>query len=231
MALRVTESCPDRGYGEPGAFVSRATLVLTNDDVPAKPGRSVWRLVRVRARDVDGQSRRPFSHRRSKPDQPPLGVAAMDLLRARIQESPARRLGPLLHRTVLSRRGDGVRRRSPALLRMPPQGCGTFCRCCSPARQARIAPAMDEALHAERLDGKAKRIHRRKIDTLPDGAMIALDGEVFAVRGKRLSALDAFGICRGAAAPARHRGRRADAAVDPCRARAGYPPLWHPSAG
>src|SRR6185369_11671575 len=46
------------------------------------------------------------------------------------------------------------------------------------------APAMDVVLHAERLDGKAKRVCRQKIDSLPDGAMIALDGEAFAVRGK-----------------------------------------------
>ena len=38
------------------------------------------------------------------------------------------------------------------------------------------APAMDKILHAERLAGKAKRTHRRAIDTLPDGAMIVRDG-------------------------------------------------------
>src|SRR5665647_3061736 len=48
------------------------------------------------------------------------------------------------------------------------------------------AAAMDAVLHAERLDGKAKLMHRRKIDSLPDGAMIALDGDAFAVRGNRL---------------------------------------------
>jgi hypothetical protein len=47
------------------------------------------------------------------------------------------------------------------------------------------APAMDQVLHAERLDGKAKRLHRRKLDTLPDGAIIARGGEAFAVRGRR----------------------------------------------
>ena len=46
-------------------------------------------------------------------DAAALGVAAVDLLRAGIQESPARRLGPLLHRAVLPRRGDGARRRPP----------------------------------------------------------------------------------------------------------------------
>src|SRR5690348_7595142 len=48
------------------------------------------------------------------------------------------------------------------------------------------ASEMDDVLHAERLDGKTKRIHRRNIDTLADGAMIALDGDVYAVRGNRL---------------------------------------------
>src|ERR1041384_8319911 len=48
------------------------------------------------------------------------------------------------------------------------------------------APVMDKVLHAERLDGKAKRTHRRNLDTLPDGAMIAHDGEAFAVRGNNL---------------------------------------------
>ena len=72
---------------------------------------------------VHGQSRRAHSHRRPNADQAALGVAAMDLLRARFQEPPARRLGPLLHRAVFPRRGDGARRRPPALLRMPAQGC------------------------------------------------------------------------------------------------------------
>src|SRR6478609_8229624 len=48
------------------------------------------------------------------------------------------------------------------------------------------APAMDKILHAERLDGKAKRTHRQNIDTLPDGAMIVREGEAYAVRGDSL---------------------------------------------
>src|SRR5690348_17570727 len=39
------------------------------------------------------------------------------------------------------------------------------------------APAMDAVLHRERLDGRARRTHRRRIDDLPDGAMVALDRE------------------------------------------------------
>src|SRR4029079_1473141 len=48
------------------------------------------------------------------------------------------------------------------------------------------AVEMDRVLHAERLIAKVKRAHPRKLDTLPDGAMIALGVEAFAVRGRRL---------------------------------------------
>ena len=60
---------------------------------------------------------------------------------------------------------------------------------------------MDEVLHAERLDGKAKRMHRRKIDSLPDGAMIALDGDAFAVRGNRLLRWTPSGYAKTRARP------------------------------
>ena len=93
------------------------------------------------------------------------------------------------------------------------------------------AAAMDEVLHAERLDGKAKRLHRRRIDNLPDGAMIALGGDAFAVRGKRLLRWTPSGYAPRAAAPARNASRRAHAAVDPRGAGRGYTPLWHPSSG
>src|SRR6185369_7421574 len=46
------------------------------------------------------------------------------------------------------------------------------------------APDMDVVLHAERLDGRQKRVHRRLLDELPDGAMITLTGaEALAVKG------------------------------------------------
>jgi hypothetical protein len=42
-------------------------------------------------------------------------------------------------------------------------------------------------MHGERLDGRAKRLHKRKLDDLPDGVFITLSGQdAFAVRGKRL---------------------------------------------
>ncbi|MGB9296543.1 MAG: hypothetical protein WCB52_10135, partial [Pseudolabrys sp.] len=92
------------------------------------------------------------------------------------------------------------------------------------------APSMDEVLHAERLNGKAKRIHRRKLDTLPDGAMVVLDGGSFATRGKRLLRWTPSGY---AGSKPRPRGIEVDVLTPPSilavLAR-GYAPIWHPSA-
>jgi hypothetical protein len=92
------------------------------------------------------------------------------------------------------------------------------------------APAMDKILHAERLDGKAKRLHRRKIDTLPDGAMIVLDGAPFAVRGKKLLTWTPAGYRPPVAGP---RGIIVGVLTPPsilAVLSAGYTPLWHESA-
>ncbi len=92
------------------------------------------------------------------------------------------------------------------------------------------APAMDEMLHAERLDGKAKRAHRRKLDTLPDGAMIVRAGEAFAVRSRKLLLWTPSGYGTPVARP---RGGDVDVLTPPSIVAilaAGYTPLWHPSA-
>jgi len=89
------------------------------------------------------------------------------------------------------------------------------------------APAMDIVLHAERLDRKDKRTHRRDIDTLPDGAMIALDGEAFAVRGKRLLRWTPRGYD---ASRARPRNIAVDVLTPPSILTVlerGYQPRWH----
>ena len=91
------------------------------------------------------------------------------------------------------------------------------------------APAMDLVLHAERLDGKEKRLHRRDIDELPDGAMIARDGEAFAVRGKHLMRWTPTGYSESKSRP---RGIQADVLTPPSILKvlaAGYAPRWHPS--
>jgi hypothetical protein len=92
------------------------------------------------------------------------------------------------------------------------------------------APAMDEVLHAERLDGKAKRTHRRKLDTLPDGAMIARDGEAYAVRGKTLLHWTPRGYIGSKPRP---RGVVVDVLTPPSMLKVlarGYAPQWHKSA-
>jgi hypothetical protein len=97
-------------------------------------------------------------------------------------------------------------------------------------KQRASAPAMDRALHAEWLDGKGKRTHRRTLDALPDGAMIAPDGEAFAVRGKHLLRWTPQGY---AGRRARPRGISVDVLTPPSMLKvlwAGYAPLWHPSA-
>jgi len=98
-------------------------------------------------------------------------------------------------------------------------------------KQRASADAMDRVLHAERLDGKAKRIHRSSLDSLPDGAMVALDGEVFAVRDKHLLPWTPSGY---SASKPRPRNLEVDVLTPPSILSVlgrGYAPLWHPSAG
>lgn len=100
----------------------------------------------------------------------------------------------------------------------------------SNTKQRATAAAMDEVLHGERLAGQDKRMHLRAIDELPDGAMIALGGDAFAVRGWRLLRWTLTGY-----AEAQPRPRRIEVEVltPPSIAavlKAGYAPLWHPSA-
>ncbi|HEY2758040.1 MAG TPA: hypothetical protein VGJ01_20135 [Pseudolabrys sp.] len=92
------------------------------------------------------------------------------------------------------------------------------------------AAAMDKVLHTERLSGKDKRLHRRGIDTLPDGAVIVLDGDVFAVRGERLLPWTPSGY--GAARPRPH-AQEVEVLTPPsilAVLAGGYRPQWHPSA-
>jgi hypothetical protein len=103
-------------------------------------------------------------------------------------------------------------------------------------QQALVLPAppkageMDNVLHAERLQGRAKRLHRRNIDALPDGAFIALEDGAFAVRGATLLRWTPQGYDE-------HRQRPRDITVDVftppailAALSAGYEPHWHPSA-
>lgn len=97
--------------------------------------------------------------------------------------------------------------------------------------EAQKAPEMDAVLHAERLDGKAKRLHRCALDALPDGAMVALGDDAVAVRGRSLLPWTPSGYGQKQVRP-----RRIDVNVlTPPSMLAvltkGYAPHWHPSAG
>ncbi len=92
------------------------------------------------------------------------------------------------------------------------------------------AGAMDDVLHAERLDGKVKRMHRRKIDMLPDGTMIALGGAAFAIRGERLLRWTPSAYAAARPCP---RVIDVDVLTPPSIVAVlshGYRPLWHSSA-
>jgi hypothetical protein len=97
-------------------------------------------------------------------------------------------------------------------------------------RRRPYAFAMDEVLHRERLRGRAKRLHRRNIDALPDGAFVALGEEAFAVRGDRILRWTPQGYDAG---NPRSRGGTVDVLTPPAILAvlaAGYEPRWHPSA-
>jgi hypothetical protein len=92
------------------------------------------------------------------------------------------------------------------------------------------APEMDAVLHAQRLDGRVKRLHRREIDDLPDAAFIAMHGAAFAVHGDALLRWTPEGY--DARRP-RPRRISVDVLTPPAMLKvlaAGYKPHWHPSA-
>jgi len=92
------------------------------------------------------------------------------------------------------------------------------------------APEMDKVLHTERLHGCEKRLHEARLDDLPDGAMIAIKGESFAVRGNSLLYWTPNGYD---AREPRPRGITVSVLTPPAVVAvltAGYRPAWYPSA-
>ena len=92
------------------------------------------------------------------------------------------------------------------------------------------APEMDIALHAQRLDGRAKRLRRLPVKELPDGAMIALEGGAFAIKGDQLLHWTPEGYD---ARRERLRHGNVDVLTPPAilaALKAGYAPHWHESA-
>jgi hypothetical protein len=92
------------------------------------------------------------------------------------------------------------------------------------------APAMDKVLHDERLDRRAKRLHRAALADLPDGVFIAMEEGAFAVRGVALLHWTPQGYDTRQPRP---RGITVDVLTPPAILAvlaAGYAPRWHPSA-
>ncbi|HTV36065.1 MAG TPA: hypothetical protein VMF12_06495 [Xanthobacteraceae bacterium] len=92
------------------------------------------------------------------------------------------------------------------------------------------AGEMDDVLHDERLRGRAKRVHRREIDGLPDGAFVTLEEGAFAVRGDALLPWMPTGYD---ARKTRPRRVVVDVITPPAILAvlsAGYALRWHPSA-
>ena len=88
---------------------------------------------------------------------------------------------------------------------------------------------IDARLDAERRDGRAKRLHRRPVSELPDGAMIALGSDAFAIRGATILPWTPAGY----GAPKPRPGGEVEVLTPPLTLAAlhgGYAPLWHPSA-
>lgn len=88
---------------------------------------------------------------------------------------------------------------------------------------------IDARLHAERLDGRAKRRHRLPAAGLPDGAMIAFGGGTFAIRGGRMLPWSFSGY----GAPQPLPSGETEVLTPPltlAALRGGYAPSWHPTA-
>jgi hypothetical protein len=91
------------------------------------------------------------------------------------------------------------------------------------------APAMDLVLQSERLNGRAKRMHERAFEDLPDGTFIARTDFAYAVHGSHLLRWSDGGYVERLARP----HGMATVLTPPSivgALGAGYSPQWHPSA-
>ncbi len=95
------------------------------------------------------------------------------------------------------------------------------------------APELDRLLHSERLDGRAKRVHHRRLAELPDGAMIVSGPDFLAPHDGRLLRWTPGGY-EPAGSLTAGAGDAVDVLTPPtilAALSAGYRPAWHPSAG
>jgi hypothetical protein len=108
-----------------------------------------------------------------------------------------------------------------------------FAECWARADGLRTRPRaaeMDKVLHLERLEGRRKRRHRRDIDDLPDGAVIAIDKQAWAVRGAWLLRWTPSGYDERKRRP---KSATVNVLTPPAilaALSAGYAPQWHANA-
>jgi hypothetical protein len=99
--------------------------------------------------------------------------------------------------------------------------------CADGLAQRPTAPELDARLHAERLDGRGKRLHRLPAAQLPDGAMVVEGTGFAAVRGERLLGWTPGGYVDAGPRP---RVGVVDVLTPPASLAAlsgGFSPLWH----
>lgn len=92
------------------------------------------------------------------------------------------------------------------------------------------ASEMDAVLQGERLNGRAKRTWRAEAAGLPDGAVVGIGGEAFAVRGGEMLPWSYAGYVTARPRPS----RVVDVLTPPsiiAVLNEGFAPVWHPSGG
>ena len=160
---------------------SRAASGLTPgaahfSDAAAEPGHTARRAGR-RPGAWPGLRKPRLPPRRSGPHPPALQRQALDRLPARVPRLAAAAAAPArpLHRALLPRRGDRVRRRAPSLRALPARGLRPLrrdlARRCIPARSARTRSTrsctrerVDPGTRAQRLhDAAPRRASRRRV--------------------------------------------------------------------
>jgi hypothetical protein len=108
-----------------------------------------------------------------------------------------------------------------------------FAECWRQSRELSARPRaaeIDKVLHVERLDDRIKRRRALSIDSLPDGAFVALEEEAFAVKGGWLLR---WRPAQYDARKPRPRRLVVDVLTPPsilAVLAVGYRPRWHPSA-
>ena len=182
---------------------------------------------------VHGEPRRAFSHRRQDADAASLGIAAMDLLRAQLRGRRREVWGRFYTELFFLDEPTAFAAGHRPCFECRRKDAQLFAEKWREAHQYRKPPyaaGMDNVLHTERLRGRAKRLHRRNIDELPDGAFAAFDGAAFAIRGDTLLHWTPEGYD---ARQPRPRRIVVDVLTPPAIVgvlSAGYEPRWHPSA-